>query len=542
MKMRSLLLAMLFLSACAGPQIRPFPATEPLHTDPDMVPFAEKPEEHWSPMYWDAMDQQLVRPLTRFFAVDPAGRAKNVNALDEVPDSSWFENRIGTGDFDEAAMGQGACGDTRLEPVGAWRITSAKPNGANPGFMMEASDGVRYLLKFDGTEQPERATAADVVGSRLYHAAGYHSPCNTIVFFDRSILQIDPKAKATDETGRKTPLTEAMIDEILAQGVRLADGRYRASASRLLEGKPLGPFTYQGTRADDPNDVIPHEDRRELRGGRLLAAWINHFDAREQNTLDTWIEKDGKGFIRHHMIDFGDSFGSLWEWDGISRRLGTSGYLDPGHVGQDFLTLGLLRRPWDEAKINEAAPTFGYFGTEGFDPEAWQPGYPNPAFSRMQEGDGAWMARILAHFRDPLVEAAVDEAHFSDSATRDELVRILVDRRDRILERYLTSRSPLSHFSFVGTRLSFRDLAAEAGIVRPSQYTARVWNEAFDAPLYTVEAEGGSVALDLAGSYAIVDLLADGYPPARLHFAEIDGALALVGVERPASDVPPTGR
>lgn len=537
----SILLLAVLLSACAGAQIRPFPATEPLREDPDMVPFAPRPEAHWSPMYWDAGDQQLFRPLARFFAVDPAGPAVNVNALDEVPDSSWFQNRIGAGDFDVAAMRAGACGADRLVAEGRWRVISAKPNGANPGFMIEAGDGVRYLLKFDGTEQPERATAADVVGSRLYHAAGYHSPCNTIVFFDRSILAIDPAARAENEVGEKVPLSSALVDKVLAAAVVLPDGRLRASASRLLEGIPLGPFTYQGVRADDRNDVIPHEDRRELRGGKLLAAWINHFDTREQNTFDTWIETDGVGFVRHHMLDFGDSFGSLWEWDGISRRLGHSGYLDPGHVAADFLTLGLVERPWETARINEVAPIFGYFGVEGFDPGAWMPGYPNPAFSRMQEEDGAWMARILAHFTDPLVEAAVEEAHFGKEATRDELVRILVGRRDLLLGRWLMVRSPLAHFSVDGAGLCFRDLAAETGLLEPAGHLARV--RRLDEPLRTVGVDGLCLALDPAdGAYQVVELVAldasgaPATPPARVHLRVVEGAFRLVGVERPAAD------
>ena len=53
-----------------------------------------------------------------------------------------------------------------------------------------------------------------------------------------------------------------------------------------------------------------------------------------------------------------------------------------------------------------------------FVPEDWHVGYPNPAFSAMQESDGAWMARIISHLDDADIEAIVNEAQLSSPIAR----------------------------------------------------------------------------------------------------------------------------
>lgn len=550
------------LAACGG-GFRPYPLNAPLWSDPDMRPHQTPPEEYFSGFAWDAADQTVFRPFARIWAVDPAGESVNVNALDEVPDSSWFYNRIGRHGLSPAEAARGPCVTPPLDPKGPWTVKGGKPNGANPGFITKGNDGRLYMLKFDGVLQGRRATAADVIVSKLYHAAGYHTPCNRIVFFDRSILEIAPDAMSEDEEGDEIKMTEADLDTIFSKAVRLPDGRYRGSTSLFLDGKPLGPFTYQGKRCDDPNDVIPHEDRRELRGSKLLAAWTNHFDSREQNTLTMWIEESKQGgYVRHNIIDFGDCFGSIWEPPMLGRRIGHSSYLDPQHVAEDFVTLGIPTRPWDVATFGKTGKVFGYYDVELFDPEAWHPGYPNPAMSRMSERDAAWMARIIAQFTEVHIRAMVATGKIQDAAIEAELIRVLLGRRDKILARYLTRLSPLA-FPRVQivegkARLCMRDLAVQSGTFAAAarRYSTRAWltKDLQSATAPYVERIGHSTVCTVLPAvsgasassprYLVVDVVAvtgsQQPAPARVHLYHLGGHdFRVVGFERPDDDRPP---
>ena len=233
--------------------------------------------------------------------------AQNVNTLDEVPDSEWFTNRSAM------SLEQLTTGPDRgsgPSTAGPWLVIEGKSEGLTPGFEIVDAAGDRYVIKLDPVDIPELNSAAEVIATKLFHAFGYNVPENTIVWFDPDSLEIEDGAEFLDRFGKPMKLTRARLGRMLERVPRVAGGKVRATASKFVDGEPLGPFRYYGTRSDDPNDVVPHEDRRELRGLRLFAAWLNHDDARAQNTLDAWVEEDGRRYVRHHLIDFGSTFGS----------------------------------------------------------------------------------------------------------------------------------------------------------------------------------------------------------------------------------------
>lgn len=433
------------VSCASAPRYRDSP---PLWEDTDRRPVSEKAEERDSLVMWEALDNAVFAPLSSSLALERTGSSVNVNAVDEVPNSSWFENRIGLGGYAPERVARGACTERPPDPRQKWIIHSAKPDGANPGFMVADEEGRKFLLKFGGTIQGPRPMAAATIGSRVFHAAGYYTPCDRVVYLRRENLVIKEGTLIPDRVdgiGKKRPLREDDVDRALAQGLTLRDGRTQALSSLFVEGEPLGPWSYAGTDSTDLNDVVPHTRRRELRGMRLLSAWIGHYDSRDGNTLSAWIAQRKGGYVRHYVIDFGESLGSLWSPADLGRSIGYHAYIDPGDIAENWLSLGFVERPYRFARFGPSGRIFGYYDVDTFTPDAFQACIQNPAFEAMTDDDAAWMARIISHFDEPHVRALIGTADLRDPELEAELFRLLWGRRNKILDRYLTVRSPLSH-------------------------------------------------------------------------------------------------
>lgn len=395
--------------------------------------------------YYDYLHHMLVRPIARQLDLGrwvrrASGRpreAANVDAHDQVRQpSTWWTPRVGFRPVTVEQMLRGPGPGTGPAP-GPLTVTRAKTQGVTPGFFAKDSEGAAFLLKFDPPGLLEMATGADVVATYLYWAAGYNVPDNAVITFTAGDLEVAGDATAVDAQGRRRPMGRAELLAILERVPRTADGRYRAVASRLLAGRPLGPFRYAGRRRDDPEDLVPHEHRRELRGLYTLAAWTQHADVRAPNTLDMWVTEGGRSFVRHHLIDFGSCLGS----GAIAKRAyptGTEYFFDYGVMAGQVATLGLRPFAWEDA-ADPGLPSIGYLESANFDPGQWRPYYPNPAFDERTERDERWGARIVAGFSDELIRAAVARGRYSDPRAAEYLARVLGERRDRIAARWGTA-------------------------------------------------------------------------------------------------------
>ena len=558
--MRAILLVA--IAGCAAPTPGPFPLRAPFARDGDLDPVSVScrpdpskkdprretcaPRPYFSPYAWDQIDNSFFRQISRVLEDRPATEAANANSLDEVADSAWFTNRIGIHAIGADELARGACSpDDYLPddvPDGAWTISHGKDNGATPGFRVTVPGKGEFLLKADDPDEPERASAASVIGAAIYHAAGFYTSCEQIVYVRKAQLVLTPGLITVGNNGIKQPFDDAALDKVLQVTAHDGQGRSRMQASKWLHGVPLGPFRYHGTRGDDPNDVLPHEDRRDLRGSRLIAAWLNHWDAREQNSMDMWIAADPKrersspGIVRHYILDTSDVIGQYVSPRELGGRLGFAYVVDWPNVAVDLFTLGAIEHPWDRTRREKGRETFGYFSDRDFDPAAWRPSYPNPTFERMTERDGAWMARIIARFSPDDVAAIVKAGEFSDAGDAPYLTKILLARQRRLLTRYLLRLSPITDVTADARHVCAIDLARIWTLVPPDHFHYGATVAGHD--LAVTATDDGKVCFDAppAADHAyVIYTLTDGTGagPLEIHTYDEAGAVRVAGLVRP---------
>ncbi len=417
---------------------------------------------------------RIVRGIGSAFGGDHVQPAANINALDEAPSSSWFTNRIGLFPMtpDQVARGplRGSGPDTSV----TWTVVDAKTEGVTPGFTIEDARGDRYLIKFDPPGYLGMTVTAGVISGRLFHAAGYNVPEDIVVTFRRDRVRVREGVEFTTREGDERTLTTADLDSILGSVERLADGRWLALASQFLSGEWMGPFDWQGRRKDDPNDRINHQDRREIRGLRIFSAWLCHMDTKQGNTLDMYVEEDGRRFVRHYLIDFASTLG-----------VGALGPFPTGCFEYSFdfaaslgraITLGVRQDNWRKLDRTEDLDEVGYFESEYFNPKAFKPLEPNSAFANLTDRDGYWAAKIISAFSDEHLEAAVAEGRYRDPEAARYVSRMLGERRDVIARFYFDRVPPLDFFAFDRGVLRFRDLGVERNIYSAdsTRYRGRV--------------------------------------------------------------------
>ena len=523
-------------------------STNGLHFYPD-DPIAREPDSQDASKIQPYGIRDLYEMSVNLFVTaghKPSGlRAQNINTIDEVPDSSWFTNRIGSTPVTVDQLARGPVVGAPPDPS-RWVLIREKTAGAHPGFTARDAKGETWFLEFDPPYFPEGATGAVVVATKIFWALGYNQVESFITSFDPKHAEIDPKATLRRPSGARTPFAKDDMNAILERVARNADGTYRVVAGRLLPGKILGGFRYEGTRPDDPNDIVPHEHRRELRALRVFGAWTNLTDLKAANTLDTLLTENGRARVKHYLQDVGSTFGmcnELHEWD-----LSWEHFYQSDTTRRRLFSFGFALSPWQTVPYVEY-PSIGKFEGDRFDPRTWKPQTQTTAYMETRDDDAFWAARRIVAFSDELIRAAVHTGQYSDPEAEKYLGDVLIKRRNKIASIYMTAVNPIVAPRLDGTgRLAFENAAVAAGVAAaPTAYRASwmLFDNATGETRPLSETQSATTSIDAprglptgAGSMIAVDLSAesDAHPawkrPIRTFFRRAGDGWTLVGLER----------
>ena len=475
----------------------------------------------------------------------PSGlRAENINTIDEVPDSSWFTNRIGTRTLTIDEVVRGPIAGAPPDPS-RWTIIREKPSGVHPGITARDAKGETWFLEFDPPYYPDAATGAVVMATKFFWALGYNQVESFLTTFDPKRMAFDPEATLRRPNGKRTPFTRDDINRILENVARRPDGTYRVVAGRLLPGTVLGNFRFEDTRPDDPNDVVPHERRRELRALRVFGAWTNLTDLKSKNTIDTLVTENGRSIVKHWLQDVGSTFGMCndrYEWD-----LSWEHFYQGGTTAKRLVSFGFALSPWQTVDYTER-PSIGKFEGDRFDPRTWRPQTPTTAYMEMRDDDAFWAAQRVGAFTDEMIRAMIHTGEFSDPGSERALADIMIKRRDTILRTYVPAVNPIVTPRLENNRLTFENAAVRLGVAKsPATYRAS-WFQFDNATGETrplSETTGTTTSIDAprelptsTDSFIAVDISADAKEhaawrkPIRTYFRRGTNGWTLVGLER----------
>lgn len=489
----------------------------------------------WEPNFWGHQFREgLIEPLShafdipdkmlfvaRLFGARTHREAVDVNAFDEVPNSTWFTNRNHVRSVQVADLARGPYPPST--PTMPWVIKHVKQGGASSGFLIQDADGKKWFVKLDPRNYPQLSTGADMTARTLVHAAGYNVADNQPVRFRRTDLTIDGDLFRGTQGEH---LTEADLDRILSSGAVFSDSAYSGFASLFLPGHVLGSPSMRRSRPGDSNDWYRHTNRRELRGLYVLCSWIGDWDMKDHQFLDTFAARsDSLGHVEHYLLDVGSSFGAqangpkaLWQ--------GYENTVDLGWISRRFVALGFAVEPWRRAHENSGIPSVGNFESRVFHPGRFATEQGQAAFREMTDADAYWGAKIVASFSDAQIAAAVGAAQYEDPRASEFLKNSLIQRRDAIARYWFARVAPLDFFWVEGGVLRFHDLAAEIGLCGARGYDVAI--EGGEGPSHRVRMASPAMDLQSLGegtrrvslAFSIPD---DGAKPARVELARSGG-------------------
>lgn len=421
-------------------------------------------------------DIYLRRPL--FDVVRPLDfqTGGDVNAMDEVPISSWYD----PGQTTKVAAPDAA----QTPPVLPLTALDESPSTTGEALVVRDARGVRYELLADRPDHVGLLTGAEVLGSHLVRGLGLHAPKAWIVGVpDVALLDDGPAANAR--------LERWFVDKAPA-----VSGRRRLSATLWPSGLDVGYTKDFSTRDDDKNDTVEHQNRRTLRATRIFAHWMGWTNFSVLSTRDLYVGAKGVGHLLHFLV-------------GTSQSLGTQDIQEKerkedlgGGIGRNLMTLGLAAPTVTAARRSP-------FASVGYLPPIIEPGTfnvspPYSPFIRLTPPDEYWAAKRMIDAGDDALRIGIEAALLPPDAAR-YLTGVLQFRRRILVAHALAGVTPIDVAATTGRAVWLRDRSIAAGFTEAenTKYEVRYLDpDGVDvAPRRTLQARGELSVVGLPNSF-----------------------------------------
>jgi hypothetical protein len=373
---------------------------------------------------------------------DPGGDG---GRRDPLPSSFWTRPPAISGENLYAGFGRHQL--PRLEKSRCEYSGPKVSSGTHAGFDVECN-GRRFKIKF-GEEHSEPFTA------RIFYALGYHiDPTDYApqvkVRYDRRLFRefhlrkplpmgitplgirvwtvqlqthYDPFAFITSavfKDGRS--ISGAALKQMLFKDPTLSHpedfpDNFRPEFEAALDYLVTAPVNVQPREGPTQSigswefGGLDHENRRELRGAGLLAAWLAWFDSRADNTKLRIERHTDDVQLLHFIADLGGGLGAGTGWFSPRGE-------NPNDFTWTFTAPEIIRGPGRM--------------TTPFRIEHFRPTVPTPAFAAMTVDDARWMARLIGQLTENQLRAALIASGYDNAAARLYLEK-LISRRDRMV-------------------------------------------------------------------------------------------------------------
>jgi hypothetical protein len=446
------------LAGCVGERPAHFvdaPVVEDVHDD-GPIPLCR----WYDPVKETALTQAYVgRPMIEALTPRRPPDAGDVNALDEVPRSTWAWGSAVRSDLDKV---DALCGATDV-PEPPFRLLDTRAVTREHALAVLDARGRRFEIWRDPPDRAEMATGAAAVASRLLRDIGYYTPG----VFTADLAPAD--FERTDDHQR------AVLRAFVDGGPAPWKARFRVALTRWPIGVDIGPTIPTGERTDDPNDRVPHEDRRTVRALKLIFGWLGMTEADETVLRDGYVGEPGRGHVVHFIPGLGGALGA----DAVVRPLAAKdddSDLASRNVWITLVTLGLYdqkqrltSRRWQA--VGEYRPSFlpGDFHTSP----------PIAPMDRLLPADAYWAAKRIALLGTPELEEALDAGRYHDPTARAALLDLLRVRQAIAIRWGLSQVTPceverLEQSADGSAALILRDEAPALGIALGSTTSYRV--------------------------------------------------------------------